>query len=145
MAESIDIESFGTGHSRLLKNDGPKDQRAIRTRAAWDDLVKELTEETNIPHISYSYFDKTNTFEVRLRGSKDKIVRMEWGEMRVIEKGIMPFLHKNFIFKGEGKSAYFNKADTEKWLIQIYKWARSLDGKKEMEDANGTQAQAKAL
>lgn len=145
MAESIDIESFGTGHSRLLKNDGPKDQRAIRMRAAWEQIETEIREETGIPTVSYAYFDKTNTFVVRLRGTKDKTVRMEWGEYRVVEKGVMPFLHKDFEFKGEGKSPYLNKTDMEKWLTQIYKWARSLDGKKEMEDANGQAPQAKAL
>lgn len=144
MAEAIDWDASGGGRSVLLKETGPKDKRMLRAAAAWEAFVKELSEETGIPHISYSYFDTKNYFEIRLRGRPETVRYGLGGERQVIAKAIMPGFAKNFEFKGEGKTGYFNKADTEKWLVQIMKWARSLDGKREM-GIDGTQAQAKAV
>lgn len=142
MADAIDWEASQGGHSVLLKP--RKLSKAELSRRAWDKIAEEIRNETGIPSVSYSYFDTKNEFVVRLRGTADRIVRMEWGEMRVISKGVYPNLWKDFTFKGEGKSPYAQMPEMEKWVTAIMKWARSLDGKAELEAANGTQAKTQA-
>ena len=100
----------GVDNGRVLRsNTGqtskpPPPTKAEITRRAWEDTLMELKAETNIPTIGYSYFDTKNEFEVRLRGTRDQYMRTEYGEMRFLQRGIYPRLHKNFNFKGEGKS-----------------------------------------
>ncbi len=141
MADAIDWEASQGGQSVLLKP--RKLSRAELSQKAWEKVEEEIRTETGIPFVSKAYFDSRNEFVIRLRGTSDRTVRMEWGEYRVISKGVMPNLWKDFVFKGEGKSPYALGPEMEKWVNAIIKWARSLDGKAEMEAAN-RQAQTKA-
>lgn len=118
--------------------------RAEITGNFWAQIAEEIRVETGIPRVDYSYFDNRNEFEVRLRGQPAKRVMTEFGLQRIIGPGIMENLHKDFVFKGEGKSPYANRTEMEKWQGAIIKWAKSLDGKAEMEASNGTQTQAQA-
>ncbi len=128
MAESIDFSTGKPLRPRELT-------RVEQSQKAWEAIEEEIRTETGVPLVSKSYFDKSNEFEIRLRGTPDKIAKMEWGENRVLGKGIMPNLHKDFRFKGEGKSAWAQRPEMEKWVREIVKWARSLDGKAEMDAA----------
>ncbi len=134
MAESID---FSTG--KPLR--APEPTRQELHQRAWEAFVEEIRNETGIPVVSKAYYDKANEFEIRLRGTPDR-VKLEFGIERLMSRGIMPNLNKNFTFKGEGKTAWAMRSEMEKWSTQIIKWARSLDGKAEMEAAEHGKGQA---
>lgn len=147
MAEAIDWEaSQAAGRTVVAKDTGPRDKRALRSAAAWERVAEELRNETGIPSISYAYFDTKNEFVVRLRGTPDRVIKDQFtGQARILTNGIYPNLHKDFTFKGEGKSGYLTGTEMEKWVREIIKWARSLDGKREMEIADGKEAAPKAV
>ena len=144
MAEAIDWEaSQASGTTKPAR--GRKPTRAELTRAAWQKVERELQEETGIPRIDYSYFDTRNEFVVRLRGTPPKRIVHVGGQIEEVAPGIMWGFKKDFTFKGEGKSGYLTGTEMEKWVREIIKWARSLDGKREMEIADGKEAAPKAV
>lgn len=129
MVEFYDPETKDTIKPRKLT-------RVEITRNAWDRILAELREETNIPTISYAYYDKKNEFEIRLRGTRDQYMRTEYGEMRLLQQGIYPRLSKTFSFKGEGKTPYASTDEMEKWQGAVMKWFKSLDGQRELVEAS---------
>ena len=145
MAEAIDWEASQAAGRTVVAKDGPRDQRAIRHNAAWEKVVEEIQRETGIPIVVKSYFDTKNEFVVRLLGTPDRVIKDQFGQARVLTSGVMPNLKKDFTFKGEGKTSWANGTEMEKWVREIIKWARSLDGKREMEIADGKEAAPKAV
>lgn len=111
--------------------------KAEIARDNWDAIREELVNETEIPTISYCYFDNKNDFEVRLRGRADQYIRTEFGEMRLLKKGKFANLSKDFTFKGEGKSPYPRREEMERWSREVIKWFKSLDGQNELAAAEG--------
>ena len=133
MADAIDWEASG---SRSVLAKPPEKTKAQKTRDAWIETAEEIRTETGIPFVSYAYFDTRNEFTVILRGTADRIEYVNGREI-IRSRGVMPGLSKDFTFKGEGKSPYANRTEMEKWTREIYKWAKSLDGRKEIEAAGG--------